>query len=393
MRTKTITLPPAELIIVDEAHHTPARTYQKLIEAYPNAVVIGLTATPCRGDGRGLGSIFKVMIECPRVAKLIEKGFLVRSRCYAPVTPNLKGVKVRAGDYVEEQLALRLDDSKLVGDIVTNWHKFAERRRTVAFAVNVAHSLHLRNEFVNSGVRTEHLDGDTPENERNAILARLASGETEVVVNCMVLTEGFDLPDIGCIVLARPTKKMGLFRQMIGRGLRPADGKKDSIILDHSGAVFAHGLPEDHVEWTLRPDRKAQSPTHVARLKRKSGGLLECSQCSALRLAGEPCPHCGFLPQRPARPIPIRDGELGLVTNGRAHSTPADPETRQRWHSMLTHIARERGYKPGWIAHKYKEKFGAFPNWHANPDPIPPSPEVRSWVRSRQIAYARRPTS
>jgi superfamily II DNA or RNA helicase len=184
---------------------------------------------------------------------------------------------------------------------------------------------------------------------------------------------------------------MGLFRQMIGRGLRPADGKKDCIILDHSGAVFAHGLPEDHVEWTLRPDRKAQSPAHVTRLKRKSGGLLECSQCSALRLAGEPCPHCGFLPQRPARPIPIRDGELGLVTNGRAHSTPADPETRQRWHSMLTHIARERGYKPGWIAHKYKEKFGAFPNWHANPDPIPPSPEVRSWVRSRQIAYAKRP--
>src|SRR5262249_18449820 len=209
MRTQTMTLPPAKLILVDEAHHVVARTYQKLIEAYPNAVVIGLRATPCRGDGRGLGSIFTLMIECPQVAELIEKGFLVRSRCYAPVTPNLRGVRVRAGDYVEEQLAARMDDAKLIGDIVTHWHKFGER--------------------------------------------------------------------------------------------------------------------------------------------------LECSQCSTPRLAGKPCPHCGFLPQRPARAVFVGEGELGLVTNGRARTTPADPQTRQRWHGMLTHIARERGYKPGWIAHKYKE--------------------------------------
>src|SRR5262249_53683452 len=190
MRTKTMSLPPAQLILIDEAHHTPARTYQKLIEAYPDAVVIGLTATPCRGDGRGLGSIYKLMIEGPQVPDLIAQGYLVRSRVYAPVTPNLKGVKVRARDYVEEQLAGRMDDSKLIGDIVTHWHKFAERRHTVVFAVNVAHSLHLRNEFVRSGARAEHLDGETPEPERNAILGRLASGETEVVCNCMVLTEG-----------------------------------------------------------------------------------------------------------------------------------------------------------------------------------------------------------
>ena len=391
MRTKTMTLPPAQLIIVDEAHHTPARTYQKLIEAYPDAIVIGLTATPCRGDGRGLGGIFKVMIECPQVPDLIAQGYLVRSRVYAPVTPNLRGVRIRAGDYVEEQLAGRMDDAKLIGDIVTHWHKFGERRRTIAFAVNVSHSLHLRNEFVKSGVRAEHLDGETPEDERNAILERLASGETEVVCNCMVLTEGFDLPDIGCITLARPTKKMGLFRQMIGRGLRPTDGKKDCIILDHSGAVFEHGFPEDRVEWPLAPDRKAKSPAHTTRVARKTK-LVECSQCSAIRLPGEPCPHCGFLPQRPARDVFVGEGELGLVSNGRARATPNDPETKRRWHAMFKHIAAERGYKPGWVAHKYREKFGAFPSWHANPAPIPPSPEVRSWVRSRAIAYAKRPT-
>jgi superfamily II DNA or RNA helicase len=389
MRAQTMTLPPAELIIVDEAHHTPAQTYRKLIEAYPNAVVIGLTATPCRGDGRGLGSIYTVMIECPQVPDLIELGWLVRSRVYAPVTPNLRGVRIRAGDYVEEQLAGRMDDAKLIGDVVTHWHKFSERRRTIVFAVNVSHSLHLRNEFVRSGVRAEHLDGATPTPERDAILARLASGETELVTNCMVLTEGFDLSDIGCITLARPTKKMGLFRQMIGRGLRPADGKRDCIILDHAGAVYEHGLPEDRVEWPLAPDRKAAAPAHTARRINKAGKLLECSQCSALRLAGEPCPHCGFLPQRPARDVPVREGELGLVSNGRARAAPNDPETRRRWHGMLAHIARERGYKPGWVAHKYKEKFGFFPNWNSSPNPIPPTPEVNSWVRSRAIAYAK----
>jgi superfamily II DNA or RNA helicase len=390
VRSDAMRLPSAALLITDECHHATAMTWRRLIAAYPDAVLLGLTATPCRGDGRGLGGIFDTMIECPQVAELIAQGYLVKSRVYAPVTPNLRGVRVRAGDYVEEQLAERMDNPKLIGDIVTHWHKFGERRRTVAFACNVAHSLHLRNEFVRSGVRAEHLDGETPKEERDDILARLASGETELVTNCMVLTEGWDMPEAGCTILARPTRKMGLFRQMIGRVLRPADGKPDAVILDHSGAVYAHGLPEDPVEWTLDPERLAKNPTHVARLVRQAGKLLECSQCSALRLAGQPCPACGFLPHRPPRDVFVADGELGLVdASRRARAAPNDPETRQRWHAMFTHIANERGYKPGWIAHKHKEKFGEFPPWGSVPTPIPPTPEVRSWVRSRQIAYAK----
>src|SRR6516165_10772471 len=388
IRSSTMLMPLADLVIIDEAHHACAATYGRILEAYPDAIVLGLTATPCRGDGRGLGGIFETMIECPQVAELIGGGYLVKARVYAPVNPDLTGVRTVKGDYHESQLADRMDRAKLVGDIVTHWHKYGERRRTIAFACSVAHSIHIRDEFVKSGVRVEHLDGTTPEPERNAMLARLASGETEVITNCMVLTEGFDLPDIGCITLARPTKKMGLFRQMIGRGLRTADGKKDCIILDHSGAVFEHGFPEDRVEWPLAPDRKAKSPAHTTRVARKTK-LVECSQCSAIRLPGEPCPHCGFLPQRPARDVFVGEGELGLVSNGRARATPNDPATRQRWHSMLKHIANERGYKPGWIAHKYREKFGVFPSWHADPVPIPPSPEVKSWVRSRAIAYAK----
>ena len=389
MRSEAMTLPPADLLIVDECHHAAAHTWRKIIEAYPAAVLIGLTATPCRGDGRGLGGIFPTLIECPPVAPLIEQGYLVKTRVYAPVDPDLRGIKTQAGDYVEAQLAERMDRAKLVGDIVTHWHKYGERRRTVAFACSVGHSIHIREEFIKAGVRAEHLDGETPRDERDAILARLESGETEVVANCMVLTEGFDCPDIGCIVLARPTKKMGLYRQMIGRGLRPADGKSDCVILDHSGAVFRHGSPEDHVEWTLDADRRAEAPAHQARLERRAPVLLECSQCSALRLGGQPCPSCGFLPQRPPRSVFIADGELGLVQGGRANGQTYDAEACARWHGMLTHIAVERGYQRGWIAHKYREKFGTFPAWGNTPEPIPPTPEVRSWVRSRQIAYAK----
>jgi DNA repair protein RadD len=388
IRSTSMLMPLADLVVIDEAHHACAATYRRVIEAYPNAIILGLTATPCRGDGRGLGGIFNTMIECPQVPDLIEQGHLVKSRVYAPVDPDLKGVRTVKGDYHEAQLADRMDRPKLVGDIVTHWHKYGERRRTIAFACSVGHSIHICDEFVKAGVRAEHLDGSTPVDDRNAILARLGSGETEVVSNCMVLTEGFDCPDIGCIVLARPTKKMGLFRQMIGRGLRPAEGKTDVVIPDHSGAVFRHGLPEDRVEWTLDPERRAVASAHQKRQAKHETRLIECSQCNTLRVGGMPCPSCGFLPRRPAEFIATAAGELGLVQGGKARVTYSEVD-RATWHGMLAAVAAERGYKPGWVGHKYKEKFGDWPP-RRYPTPIKPTPEVLSWVRSRNIAFAKR---
>jgi DNA repair protein RadD len=362
-RSQRLELPAADLLMVDEAHHAPAQTYKTAIDAYPEAVLIGLTATPCRGDGRGLGGIFDVIVECPQVAELTAAGHLVPAVIYAPAERlDLRGVRVEKGDYAEGQLAARVDRDDLVGDIVTHWHRHAEQRRTVVFAVNVAHSMHIAREFEKAGIRAEHVDGSTPKHERDAVLARLASGETQVVCNCMILTERFDLPVMGCIVLARPTRKMGLYRQMIGRALRPAEGKANAIVLDHSGAVFAHGFPDDPVEWTLSPDRRATSPKHETRLRSGySSRLLECSQCGALRVAGEKCRHCGFLPKRPPEAIPFRDGDLGRVDRNRhAHVTEHDPTT---FHAMLLWIAQSRGYEKatGWAAHKFHDKFDQWP--------------------------------
>ena len=213
IRMNRMELPPADVLIIDECHHCPAQTYRKIIDAYSQAVLIGLTATPCRGDGRGLGGIFDAIIECPQVAELIEQKYLVRTRVFAPVNPDLQGVEVRVGDYVESQLAERMDRTDLVGDIISTWHRHGERRKTVCFAVNVAHSLHIRDEFIRSGARAEHIDGSTPKPDRDAILKRLALGELDVISNCMVLTEGWDMPEVSCCILARPTRKIGLFRR------------------------------------------------------------------------------------------------------------------------------------------------------------------------------------
>ena len=210
----------------------------------------------------------------------------------------------------------------------------------------------------------------------------------------MVLTEGWDMPEVGCCILARPTRKMGLYRQMIGRVLRPAEGKPDAIVLDHSGAVFRHGFVEDHVEWTLDPDRRAAS-SDASATRRTEGGsrLLECSQCGAIRVAGEPCSHCGFLPQRPPRAVPLhrRRSRPGRWRAAAPKPTAYDPAVRARWHAMLTWIAERARLQAGMgrVQIQGKIRHLAAVGRAAGADH---SRRRRSavWVRSRQIACARR---
>ena len=205
----------------------------------------------------------------------------------------------------------------------------------------------------------------------------------------MVFTEGFDPPAVGTIVLARPTKQLGLFRQMAGRGLRPAPGKPNLILIDHCGAVYRHGLLEDPIHWTLDVGKRAENPTHASRDQTEISRLVECSQCGALRKGGQACDHCGFMPKPRPDAIIFRDGELARLEDGKAIAK-FDPHDRARWFAMLVSIAKEKKYKPGWAAHKYKKKFGVWPPRGAAAVPsIEPSPEVLSWVRSQNIAWAK----
>jgi superfamily II DNA or RNA helicase len=392
IRGTAMELPRADLVIVDEAHHCRAQTYRGIIESYPDAVILGMTATPCRGDGRGLGNVFEVIVECPPVAKLISNGYLVPARVYAPWQPDLKGVKVERGDYVENQLAQRMDKPQLVGDIVTNWHRLAERRPTVVFATGVSHSVHLRDEFCRSGVLAEHIDGSTPVEERDRILAGFAAGTIEVVCNAMVLTEGWDCPAVSCLVLARPTKSMGLYRQMGGRVLRPSPGKTDAIILDHAGAVFEHGFIDEPVIWTLDQDKRAENPTQSRRAERRMPTLTTCPECTAVRFEGDACSACGWRPRPKPVAVDVVDGELAEVNaDGTVRAGAVTQAEKQLFYQESAYIAQEKGHKPGIAFFRFKEKFkGEMPPYRwRNLPPLPPRPETRAWYRSRQIAYSK----
>jgi superfamily II DNA or RNA helicase len=388
VRGSKIELPPADLIVLDEAHHARARTYRRILESYPNAVVIGLTATPCRGDGRGLGNIFDKIIEGPPIAELIAGGHLVPSKVFAPTRPDLAGVRVERGDYVESQLAKRMNTDTLVGDIIEHWFRLADRRRTVVFATGVEHSVHIRNEFRQAAVLAEHLDGSTPAKERDAILAKLAAGQIDVVVNAMILTEGWDSPEVACLVLARPTRSLLLYRQMVGRVLRPAPGKTDALILDHAGAVFEHGFVEEPITWTLHSDRRAENTAQTARTEGHAPRLTTCPECKATRFQGRPCEACGWRPQRRPAAFDVAEGELAHVD--RAYNVDAgfNEAGKLNFYRQLLWIADERGYQHGWAAHKHREKFGAWPP-RTNLPPLEPEASTRAWVRSRQIAFAR----
>jgi DNA repair protein RadD len=395
VRAKSIELPPAEIVFIDECHHCRAMIYQTIINAYPNAIIIGLTATPCRGDGRGLGNVFQAMIECPQIGELIKLTHLVPLRIFAPPPPDLRGVQVMStGDYNLDQLSERIDP--LVGDFVEHWLKHAQRRRTIAFAVDVKHSVHIVDELIKSGVRAEHIDGTTAADDRDAIIARLASGETEVVSNVGIFTEGFDLPDIGCIALVRPTRSLGLFRQMIGRGLRPADGKTDVIILDHSGGVHRHGRPDDVIEWTLDTDKRATNKTHEQRVATAgTDPFVECKNCGHIRLRGMACDACGWEPKPPARPVEYLDGELVELGKHAAIRAPSETE-RKIFYAELRGFqqnARKRDGSPyarGWAANQYRTRHGHFPPWSWNDHPaVTPSDATLRWIKSRQIAWAK----
>jgi hypothetical protein len=175
---------------------------------------------------------------------------------------------------------------------------------------------------------------------------------------------------------------------MVGRCLRPSPGKTEALILDHAGATFEHGFAEDPVEWTLFEDRRAENKVHKARGGHCAPNLTTCPECSAVRFEGQPCPVCHWRPVPKAKPVEIAEGELGWIArNRRAKANSFSLDDKQRFHRELTWIASSRGYRPGWVAHKYREKFGEWPARSA--EPAPPSAATISWVRSRQIAYAK----
>lgn len=350
------TPPPADLVITDEAHHVGAATYKKLLDNYPDAVSLGLTATPYRLDGRGLDDHYDTLIEGVSTRKLIEDGWLVPAITYASDKPDLNGVAVTAGDFNRRQLGAAMDRPKLVGNLVKTYRSKADGLTAVYFAASIEHSLHIVQQFRESGISAEHLDGKTSVDERAGTLERLRAGETTVVSNYGILTEGYDLPRIGCIGIARPTMSRGLYVQMVGRGLRK-DGSKDAcIVLDHAGCCHRHGFIDDQPKHTLAGVQRRKKEENAA-------GVRVCEVCYAALPAGTPtCPYCGFVfPFRERSMIGTVDGEL--VEKRAGPYLPEWEEDRKilKYQELLK-TAAGKNYKRRWADKMYQVLFGDWPS-------------------------------
>jgi DNA repair protein RadD len=324
------------------------------------------------------------MIIAATTADLIRDGFLSPFIAFAPSEPDLAGVRTVAGDFHEGELAEAMDRAVVTGDIVHTWLKRGEGRSTFCFCVNRRHAQHVVERFVEAGVAAEYMDGDTSREDREAIFDRFRSGETRIICNVGVLTTGVDL-DVRCIIDAKPTMSRILFTQTIGRGLRTAEGKGHLLILDHAGNHLRLGMVTDIGQHHLDDGKERQSASQLARERSEPKPKL-CEGCKAVvPRASKECPCCGS-------PIHVRTeveavaGEL--VELGSRRSGAPTIEDRAAFLSELKGYATSRGYSDGWAAHKYRERFGVWPN---DPHvrcarPTPPSLKTKNWIVSRQIA-------
>lgn len=393
-RSNRMDVPPAGLVIVDESHIFGGKA-EAIIGHYKasGARIVGLTATPARSDGVGLGAIYDDMVEGPNIRELIDMGYLVQPVHFRGATVDVEGVDERAGDYVAKQLDDRVRDPVLVGEVVSNWHRLASDRQTFVFCHNRAHSRHLCEEFRQSGVNAVHLDGDTPKPERQAIMDGLYRNEIQVVCNVEVYTYGVDVPPVSCIVMARPTKSIARYLQAAGRGLRtsPETLKTNCYVLDHAGVTRDCGFVDDVQPWSL--DGKERIQDRKEKKENKEPKELECPKCQTVFRAAKSCPNCGQSMVREHQKA-VEELQAELVEIDRKERKAKSREWTQaekaQFVAELKGYAREKGYKEGYAVHAYRERMGVLPWPVWDTPPQTPSPETRSWITSRNIRKAKR---
>lgn len=366
--------PGLDVVIVDEAHGAISPTYRKYLDSL-DVPVFGLTATPF---SKGLGKVFGALVASTTIRELTEQGWLVPARYFAPDRPDLAGVRITAGDWNEKDLDARLNTVKLVGNIIVEWKKRAAQMKTIVFASSIAHSQAIVEQFKIHGVTAEHIDAYSKPADRKAIIKRFRNGQTRVISNVAVLAEGFDVPDAECMVLARPTRSIIRYLQMVGRILRPAPGKTEALVLDHSSTVERLGFADD---W-----RELELDDGTSRVTKHDKVVMPPHTCTVCQYVTKrktyPCPACGFKPDPQQIHLDVADGTLKEI-----RSRHLATDEKQVIYSALYGYAMRRGYKSGWVAHQYRAILGVWPKGLSD-DPGPMVPVVKNHITAAAIRYA-----
>lgn len=369
-------IPDASLVIVDECH-IRSQVIEDLMDERRDIFFVGLSATPW---ARGMGLRWQDLVIPTTIGELIDQGYLSQFVAYAPDVPDLSGVKVKAGEFVESGLEAVMGEAKLLGSVVETWLAKGENRPTLCFAVNRKHAADLRASFERQGIATGYVDAMTDMVERERINRQFRHGEIKVICSVRTMTTGVDLP-VSCIIDAAPTQSEMLHVQKIGRGLRVNPGTEDCLILDHAGNSIRLGLVTDIHHTAL----DSTAPGAPQERKAKAEKLPKpCNKCETLH-TGLICPACGN-ERVPVAGVDTVDGELVEITGRKAAATMAD---KQAFWSMALYLDRERG-KGGKLAKGlYKGKFGVWPRG-LDYKAIPPSADFYNYEKSRRIAYAKK---
>lgn len=342
------------LIVVDEAHHTTADTgHGRVLTHFAGAKVLGVTATPERLDGKGLGAaaggFFDDIIKGPTVAALVEQGYLSRPVVFAPQTQlDLSSIRTLAGDFDKGALAALMDRPAIHGDAVAHYRKYCDRAPSIAFCVSIAHAEHVAEAFRQAGYQAASIDGTMSDTDRRQRIEDLGAGRLHVLTSCELIGEGVDVPIVGGAILLRPTQSLALCLQQIGRALRPFPGKERAVIIDAVGNVLRHGHPLEDRDWSLdsKPRRQRQRQEQDAEDKVKV-----CPECSAIHDPSPECPECGFEYPSKARHVEQVDGDLVEVRPDDRRLAAKREQSACRTLDDLKALAAARGYRPAWAEH------------------------------------------
>ena len=326
-------VPEPDFLICDECHHILAKSYKKIVDSWENAYLLGLTATPQRMGGVRLGDVFKSLVLAPTTAELIKMGNLTTFRYFAPdFKLSLEKLHTRHGDYITSESADLMSRAKVLCDIVEEYKKHANGKSAICYCVNVEHSKLVAQRFIDAGISAAQCDGQTPKVEREEIVENFRLGNFKVLCNAELFGEGFDVPNMDAVILARPTKSLTLFIQQSMRPLRPdpINPNKVAVIIDCVDNFARFGLPSQKRNWSLAPNEEKKAPG-VAPMK-------ICPQCAEVIPAGTKICECGY------------EFETEGVTefNGVTSEIPSGFQ-------YYLNIAEQRGYKKGWAVYQFLE--------------------------------------